>query len=127
MTAPAVRTAQLLYDALARADVRAIGSLLHAEFRGSVAAGMPHRVGGIHEGPDSMLRDCWAVIFAHYEIAPRPAEIVELPDGRLVALGQYVGIERATRRAVNATFAHVLRLRDGLIVELHQITDTASW
>ena len=127
MTSAGVRTAEVLYDTFARADGRVIASLLHPEFRASVSAGMPHDVGGTYEGPEAMLRDCWAVVFAHYDIAPRPDEIAELTDGRILALGLYTGCERATNRPVNAAFAHVLRLRDGLVVELRQVTDTASW
>jgi len=74
-----------------------------------------------------MLRDCWGVIFQHFQIAPRPAELTELADGRWLAVGDYVGTERGTGWAVRASFAHVLRLFDGRVVELRQITDTAMW
>ena len=120
---PAVR----LYDALARGDVTETLASLHPEFRGYASAGMPLGVGGSHDGPERMLLDCWAVVFATYDIAPAPDEILVLPEGRLVAVGEYRGTERATAREVRAAFAHILRVRDGLVSELRQITDTAAW
>jgi ketosteroid isomerase-like protein len=120
---PAVR----LYEAMARGDVPEVLASLHPEFRGFASAGMPLGVGGRHDGRERMLLDCWAVVFGAYDIAPRPDEILVMPDGRLVALGEYRGTERATAREVRAVFAHILRVRDGLVSELRQITDTAAW
>jgi uncharacterized protein len=45
----------------------------------------------------------------------------------VVAVGHYRGTVRASGRPVEASFAHVLTIRDGRIARLDQITDTGSW
>jgi ketosteroid isomerase-like protein len=47
------------------------------------------------------------------------------PD-EVVVLDSYRGTERATGDPVDARFAHVLTLRDGLVASLEQIADTRS-
>lgn len=119
--------ADKLYDGFASSDISAILSALHPEFLGTVSTGMPCGVGGSHRGPEAMMRDCWGTVFASYAIAPRADEIVPCADGRVLVRGRYVGAERSTGRTVDAVFTHVLTLRDGLIIALDQVTDTASW
>jgi len=48
-------------------------------------------------------------------------------DGRIVVVGQYIGVHREAKRLHRAASAHILRFRDGRIAELVQITDTARW
>jgi len=119
--------AQRLYDAFAARDPQAILASLHPEFVGEVSAGMPLGVGGRHEGPEAMLRDVWAQVFAHYEMSVEAEEL--LPSGldRVVAIGHYRGSERESGHEVEASFAHVLVISDDRIVSLNQITDTARW
>jgi ketosteroid isomerase-like protein len=119
--------AERLYDAINGHDARAIRAALHPEFVGIASDGMPCGVGGRHDGPDAMLRDCWGVIFAAFDIAVEVSDrLVTGPDG-LVFVGRYVGTERATGRVVDAAFAHVLRVDGDRVSELRQITDTARW
>ncbi|MFD0887873.1 nuclear transport factor 2 family protein [Streptosporangium algeriense] len=110
----------------ARAPEEILGAL-HPEFVGTVSPGMPLGVGGTHRGPEAMLRDCWAVVFSHLDSTPCAEEQVWSGPERVVVLGHYRGTARATGRAHEAAFAHDLRLRDGLVAGLVQITDTARW
>ncbi|MFF4417975.1 nuclear transport factor 2 family protein [Streptosporangium sp. NPDC001559] len=116
-----------LYQGFAARDPEAILGALHPEFVGTVSAGMPLGVGGTHVGPEAMLRDCWAVVFSHLDSVPYAEEQVWPESERAVVFGYYRGAARATGRAHEAAFAHDLRLRDGLIAGLVQITDTARW
>ncbi|GGM68341.1 hypothetical protein GCM10010106_12890 [Thermopolyspora flexuosa] len=115
------------YRALQEADVEALVRLLHPEFEGRVAPGMPYGVGGVHRGPEDMLVNVWGVIARHYRTAPYAESCVAGPDGTFVVTGRYRGTAVATGRPYEAEFAHVLRLRDDRIVALHQYTDTAKW
>jgi ketosteroid isomerase-like protein len=115
------------YAAIADVDVDALLAALHPRFRGRATEGLPFGIGGAAEGPEEMLREVWARAFAHFAIRPEPDEIVPTTDGRLLVLGFYVGTARATGAPVRARFAHVIRLRDGLVAELEQITDSADW
>ncbi|MEW9527317.1 nuclear transport factor 2 family protein [Microbispora sp. NPDC049125] len=102
-------------------------AVLHPEFVGRVSPGMPLDVGRVHHGPQAMLRDCWAVIFKELDTFPAAEEFVWSGPDRVIALGRYRGTARRTGRPHDAVFAHDLRLRDGLVVELTQVTDTARW
>jgi ketosteroid isomerase-like protein len=116
-----------LYSALREGDAETLLAVLHPEFRGRVTEGLPFGIGGHAEGPQEMLRDVWGRAAAHYAMHPEPDEVQPLADGRVLVLGWYLGSARATGGPVRARFAHVIRLRDGLVAELEQITDSARW
>jgi len=54
--------ARRLYAALASGDRAALDDLLHSDFVGRLAAGMPFGIGGAHEGPDAMRRDGYGAL-----------------------------------------------------------------
>ncbi|MCO1656672.1 nuclear transport factor 2 family protein [Pseudonocardia humida] len=117
-----------LYAALRAADVPALLATLHTDFRGRVTDGLPFGIGGAADGPQEMLRDVWARASAHYDaLRPEPDEYSPTADGRVLVLGWYTGTARAGGRPLRARFAHVIRVRDGLVAELEQITDSARW
>lgn len=127
MTPSGSRTASRLYDAINARDPEAILRSLTKDFVGEVSAGMPLGVGGRHEGPEAMLGDVWARVFAVYDLSLEVERYLEAEDGWVVVLGSYVGVERASGRAVKARFAHVLSVREDGIASLEQITDTRRW
>jgi ketosteroid isomerase-like protein len=122
-----IEAAQRLYDAFAARDPAAILDSLHEDFVGEVSAGMPLGVGGRHEGPEAMLRDVWAQVFARYEMQVQAEEFLPSGEEQVIAIGHYRGVERESDHEVEAAFAHVLTIDDGRIVALRQITDTAMW
>ena len=120
-------TARALYAAFEAADGPALLELLDPGFEAEVTAGLPDGWGGHYEGPEVMLRECWARVFARLDSHPVPSEYLEAGDGRIVVLGRYLGRARDTGRPHEAAFAHVLRFRDGRIRALVQITDSERW
>jgi uncharacterized protein len=110
--------AERLYAAFEARDPQAILGVLQPDFRGEVSAGMPSGWGGVYEGAEAMLRNCWGPVFTELDTRPVPAEYLETADGRIVVVGHYVGVHRETKRPHRAAFAHVLRFRDGRIAEL---------
>jgi 2-(1,2-epoxy-1,2-dihydrophenyl)acetyl-CoA isomerase len=123
-TMHAVRT---LYDAFARQDATALLAALAPDFHGVVADGMPAGLGGNYDGPEPMLRDCWARVFALADVRPVPTEYLPVAADRVVVIGYYDGTARATGRPLCAAFAHIVRVFADRISELVQITDTARW
>lgn len=115
-----------LYAALAAGDEAALRELLAPDFRQRISAGMPLG-GGEHVGPDAAIRDGWWAIGAGFRVLAEPEEWLPAGEGRLVVTGTYRGTARATRRPVQARFAHVWTAADGRLVALEQITDTACW
>ena len=115
-----------LYDALATGDTAAIGSLLHPDFRGVIADGMPAGAGS-HDGPDAMWSDGWAQIGRAFAAGPKPAEMTALVDGRLLVTGRYSGHGRRGGGPLDAAYSHVFSFRDGQISGIEQVSDTARW
>jgi 2-(1,2-epoxy-1,2-dihydrophenyl)acetyl-CoA isomerase len=62
--------ARALYAALAAGDRDQLGALLHPEFTGRTAEGMPFGIGGDHDGPTAMRRNGWGKIARHFEARP---------------------------------------------------------
>ena len=122
-----LNAARRLYDAFGAQDARALLAALAPGFRGVVSDGMPEGLGGSYDGPQAMLRDCWARVFAVLDVRPVPDEYLPAGGDRVVVIGRYLGTARASGRPLSAAFAHILRFADGLVTELVQITDTERW
>jgi ketosteroid isomerase-like protein len=117
--------AQAFYQALQKRDVAALLNVLHSEFEGHLTEGLPNHFGGTYRGPNAMLEALRRVADA-LASRPEPAEFIEGKD-HVVVLGHYVGKGVKSQRPFDATFAHVLRFRDGQIAELRQFTDSQKW
>jgi ketosteroid isomerase-like protein len=126
MTEP-TSIAQRLYDGFAARDAQALLAAMTDDFVGQVSRGMPLGVGGRHEGRDAMLRDCWAQVFAAYDVTVEAERYLPCGPDEVVVLGHYRGSDRQTGEPFEARFAHVLTIRDDLVSGLEQITDTRSW
>jgi ketosteroid isomerase-like protein len=122
-----VAAARRLYEAFAARDVEALRDALAEDFVGAVSDGMPLGVGGEHTGREAMIRGVWSKVFAAYEMDVDAERFYPSGEDHVVAVGHYRGTARATGQPMEATFAHVLTIRDGRIARLHQITDTARW
>jgi len=118
--------AHALYAAFADHDGQGIRAALHDDFRGEATPGLPIGAGE-HRGPQAMFTKCWGPVFGALDIAPYPDELIPTQDGRIVALGHYRGTARESGRDLDAVFVHVLRFRDGKVVDLIQITDSQRW
>ena len=108
-------------------DPQGILGTLAPDFRGVVAAGMPNGLGGVYEGGEATMREVWGPVFAELDTHPIPEEYIHGEDGRIVVVGHYRGTARKTGRPHDAAFVHILSFRDGAIIELVQVTDTARW
>lgn len=121
-------TAQALYDALGSGDREALERLLHPQFVGHAAEGLPLDMGGIHVGPDAMRDRLWWRIGEHFMARAVAHEFQVLDDGRLKVVGTYRGSARRSGRVLDAAFIHLIDFAaDGSICALRQLTDTAAW
>jgi uncharacterized protein len=119
--------AQRLYAAFASADGQALFDLLTDDFVGTVSNGMPHGVGGDHQGRIDMIAGVWGRIASLYDMHVDPTEYLPVDDERVVVLGRYWGPARDGDSSVDAVFAHIITTRGGQVAALQQITDTARW
>ncbi|CAJ1499108.1 enoyl-CoA hydratase-related protein [[Mycobacterium] burgundiense] len=124
----AVETAKRLYEALAGGDKDALGALLHPDFVGHAAEGLPLQMGGEHVGGEAMRTNLWWRIGEHFRVKAIAEEFQSLPDARLMVTGRYRGTARRSGNPLDAAFVHVIAFSDdGRIVALQQLTDTAAW
>jgi 2-(1,2-epoxy-1,2-dihydrophenyl)acetyl-CoA isomerase len=120
--------AQRLYDALAAGDREALAELLHPDFIGYAAEGLPLNMGGRHIGPEAMRTNLWWRIGEHFKARAVPSDFQVLGDGRLMVVGTYRGSARRTGNTLEAAFIHLIGFApDGRIETLSQLTDTAAW
>jgi ketosteroid isomerase-like protein len=116
-----------VYAALAAWDGERLRELLDPGFEAELPEGMPLGAGGRRIGAEAMIRDTWRPIGRMYEMAPEPSEWIPCADGRLLVIGRYRGRTRVTGQPVDAAFAHLWTARDGRLVALWHVTDTALW
>jgi len=116
-----------LYAALADWDKERLRELLDPSFEAELPEGMPVGAGGRRTGAEAMIRDTWRPIGLTYAMRPEPTEWIACDGGRLLVLGRYRGHARATGLPVDAAFAHLWTARDGRLVGLRHVTDTALW
>src|SRR6202790_3568621 len=83
--------ARAFYAALAAGDRDQLDALLHPEFTGRIAEGMPFGIGGQHDGPAAMRRNAWGAIARHFEARAEADRFLDLADGRLLVTGRYRG------------------------------------
>lgn len=119
--------ARALYAALAAGDRDQLDALLHPEFTGHTAVGMPFGIGGDHDGPAAMRRNGWGAIARHFEARAEPERFLDLADGRLLVTGRYRGRGKQGGAELDAAFAHLIAVDQGRIRSLEQFTDTARW
>lgn len=127
---PEPTTAELVarvYPALASGDRDALLAALAPDFEAELAAGMPYGLGGTRHGAEAMIDTGWWAIGRRFAVVAEPEEWVACEDGRLLVRGTYRGHERATGHVVEAAFDHLWAARDGRLVALRQLTDTALW
>jgi 2-(1,2-epoxy-1,2-dihydrophenyl)acetyl-CoA isomerase len=122
-----VEIVRRLYTALADGDRAVLDTLLHPDFVGRLAEGMPFGIGGEKRGADVMRREGWGAIARHFAARAEPREITPLVDGRLLVTGRYVGRGRGGGSVLDAGFAHVVTVSAGRLTALEQYTDTARW
>jgi 2-(1,2-epoxy-1,2-dihydrophenyl)acetyl-CoA isomerase len=119
--------ARALYAALAAGDRDRLDALLHPDFVGEIAEGMPFGIGGRHEGAAAMRRHGWGGIGHHFTARAEPERFLEIGEERLLVTGRYRGQGKHGGAALDAAFAHLITFEGSRIRSLEQYTDTARW
>jgi uncharacterized protein len=123
MNSEIVRSA---YASFAVGDIPGVLAVLapDCEWIETDALGIPSR--GVHRGPQAIVEGVFAK-------APESFDGFSLHPERYIESGEFVvvtGRVKATSKAgrpLDAPFAHVFTLRDGLVVRMENYHDTALW
>ena len=119
--------ARALYAALAAGNREQLETLLHPDFVGEIAEGMPFGIGGRHEGSSEMRRNGWGAIARHFAARAEPERFLEVGEACLLVTGRYRGEGRHGGASLDASFAHLITFEGDRITRLEQYTDTARW
>lgn len=118
-----LETVKNFYDCLARGDVPGLIATLHSSLSWTEAEGFPY-YGGTWSSPQEIVDNLLIPLNRDWEgFSATAHEFIESGD-RAVALGNYSGTSKATRKTVRAPFAHVWTVRDGKIATFNMYTDT---
>jgi ketosteroid isomerase-like protein len=117
-----VAVVQRLFACFAAGDADGIRTLMSPTIEWVQMPGFPG--GGTFRGPDAIFESVFAKLrreWIGWKSVPR--EFVQAGD-RVLVLGHYEATWQSTGRSFRAEFAHLYKVRDGLIVSLQQFTDT---
>lgn len=119
--------ARALYAVLAAGNREQLETLLHPDFVGEIAEGMPFGIGGRHEGSSAMRRNGWGAIAWHFAARAEPERFLEVGEACLLVTGRYRGEGRHGGARLDASFAHLITFEGDRVTRLEQYTDTARW
>jgi ketosteroid isomerase-like protein len=115
------------YQNFAEGNVEAVVALFHPEIEWHECKGFPFISGdGVSIGPNAVVNDIFAQIPENYENFN--IEIKELfgSEDKVVMVGYYRGIWKATGKEFKANATHVWTVKEGKLTKFFQAADTAE-
>ena len=113
---------QQLYQAFAQKEKEKILEIFDPQIEWIQNEGFPQ--GGKHIGAQTVLNEVFAKFRVDWDAwQANVSEWLDAGD-TIIALGEYRGTYKTTRKSMCAAFAHVYRLENGRIVKFQQYTDT---
>ena len=112
------------YDAFNRGDIEVMLSMLAPEFEWIEPAGSPF--GGVFRTPKELIEKSLIPFGTEFDGKMLADEYIENGD-KIVARGQLVGTHRRTGRKATIRYAAFIELRDGKLVRLEHIFDSALY
>lgn len=111
------------YTRLAQGDVPGLLALLHPELEWTEAEGFPY-YSGTWRQPEDVLTKLIVPLMRDWDNFSAVANDFIAEGDRVVSLGAYGGINKATGKAMRAPFAHVWRVADGKLQRFDMYADT---
>ncbi len=122
MTKP-IDLVRAFYTAVGKGDVPAVLALLHPELEWTEAQGFPY-YSGTWTRPQEVVEKLLAPLMRDWDDFSAVADDFIVEGDRVVSLGAYAGVSKATGKAMRAPFAHVWRVADGKLKRFDMYTDT---
>jgi len=119
----ATELVRAFYAAVSRADVPAVVGLLHPDLHWTEAEGFPY-FSGTWRHPQDVVDKLLVPLMRDWDNFSAVAEDFIVESERVVCLGSYTGVNKATGKALRAPFAHIWRISDGKLARFDMYTDT---
>ncbi len=111
------------YAAVGAGDVAAVLALLHQDLEWTEAEGFPY-YGGTWTCPQDVVDKLLAPLMRDWSDFHALADDFLVAGDRVVSLGAYGGVSRATGKVMRAPFAHVWKVADSKLQRFDMYTDT---
>lgn len=111
------------YAAIAAGDAAAIVDLLHPDLEWTEAEGFPY-YSGTWRRPVDVVEKLLVPLSRDWDAFSAVADDFIVEGDRVVSLGAYAGVGKATGKSMRAPFAHVWRVADGKLKRFDMYTDT---
>jgi uncharacterized protein len=116
-----------VYEAFGRGDVPTVLGHMDQSIEWNEAENFIYADRNPYVGPQAVLEGVFMRIGVDWEgFTVTPEEWLDA-GVRIVVLGTYSGMHKATGRSVRAQFAHVWSVREGRVVRFQQYTDTKQF
>lgn len=112
-----------LYAALAAGDVPGLLALLHSDLKWTEAEGFPY-YSGTWRAPQDVLEKLIVPLMQDWDDFSAIADDFVAEGDRVVSLGAYGGVSKATGKTMRAPFAHVWRIADAKLQRFDMYADT---
>jgi ketosteroid isomerase-like protein len=122
MTKPA-ELARAFYAAVSRDDVPGVIGLLHPDLHWTEAEGFPY-YSGTWRTPEEVVDKLLIPLMRDWDNFSAVAVDYIVEGNRVVSLGAYAGVNKATGKAMRAPFAHVWQVADGKLARFDIYADT---
>ncbi|MBY0284812.1 MAG: nuclear transport factor 2 family protein [Sphingomonas sp.] len=122
MTNP-VDLVRAFYAAIAQGDVPGVVALLHPDLAWTEAEGFPYYSGTWHQ-PSDVVEKLLVPLMRDWDDFSAIADDFIVEGNRVVSIGAYAGVSKATGKPMRAPFAHVWRVADGKLQRFDMYTDT---
>lgn len=124
MTAPGnLEIIRSTYEGSSEDNGRHLMAALAPDARWTEAAGFPYA--GTYVGPEAIATGVFRRLASEWEGYTAQVHTFLADGDRVAAFGVYSGTYRRTGKAMTASFAHLYRLKDGKIVSMEQVVDSA--
>lgn len=122
MTNP-VDLVRAFYAAIAQGDVPGVVALLHPDLEWTEAQGFPY-YSGTWRQPSDVVEKLLVPLMRDWDDFSAVADDFIVQGDRVVSVGAYGGVSKATGKAMHAPFAHVWRVADSKLQRFDMYTDT---
>lgn len=115
------------YQLFAKGDIEGVSALFHPEIEWNASQGLPYIEGdGVFIGPSVIAQNVFAKV--PQNIDNFHIDIQELfgSGDKVVMVGKYQGVYKATGKEFNANATHVWTVKDGKATHYFQAVDTAE-